>query len=47
LRKQVPDSEKRRRADYVIDSGGGMEPARRAVGRIVEELAGKARHLSV
>jgi dephospho-CoA kinase len=52
LQKQVPDSEKRRRADYVIDSGGGMEPARRAVGRIVEELAGKAAsgkawHLSV
>jgi dephospho-CoA kinase len=52
LKKQVPDSEKRSRADYVIDSGSGMEPARRAIGRIVEELAGKAAsgkawHLSV
>jgi dephospho-CoA kinase len=52
LKKQVPVSENRSRADYVIDSGSGMEPARRAIGRIVEELAGKAAsgkawHLSV
>jgi dephospho-CoA kinase len=40
LKKQVPDAEKRRRADYVIDSGRGLEPARLAVGRIVRELAG-------
>jgi dephospho-CoA kinase len=51
LKKQVPDAEKRRRADYVIDSGRGMESARRAVEGIVEELtkaaAGKPRHLSL
>ena len=42
LKKQVPDAEKRRRADYVIDSGSGLEPARRAVERIVEELTKEA-----
>jgi dephospho-CoA kinase len=42
LKKQVPDAEKRSRADYIIDSGGGMEPARLAVERIIEELTGKA-----
>jgi dephospho-CoA kinase len=52
LKKQVPDAEKRRRADYVIDSGRGMEPARLAVKRIVEELTSKAasdrpQHLSL
>jgi dephospho-CoA kinase len=52
LKKQVPDAEKRRRADYVIDSGRGMEPARLAVKQIVEELTSKAasdrpQHLSL
>ncbi|WP_311030719.1 dephospho-CoA kinase [Mesorhizobium koreense] len=52
LKKQVPDAEKRRRADYVIDSGRGMEPARLAVERIVEELTSNAaldkpQHLSL
>jgi dephospho-CoA kinase len=42
LKKQVPDAEKRRRADYVIDSGKGLEPARRAVQKIVEELTREA-----
>jgi dephospho-CoA kinase len=42
LKKQVPDAEKRSRADYIIDSGRGMEPARLAVERIIEELTGKA-----
>jgi dephospho-CoA kinase len=41
LKKQVPDAEKRSRADYIVDSRG-MEPARLAVERIVEELTGKA-----
>jgi dephospho-CoA kinase len=42
LEKQVPDAEKRRRADYVIDSGNGLEPARRTVERIIEELTRQA-----
>ncbi|MEQ1951579.1 dephospho-CoA kinase [Mesorhizobium sp. CN2-181] len=41
LAKQIPDAEKRRRADYVIDTGLGMESARRAVSEIVAELGGK------
>ena len=41
LAKQIPDAEKRRRADYVIDTGLGLESARRAVSEIVAELGGK------
>jgi dephospho-CoA kinase len=41
LAKQVPDAEKRRQADYVIDTGLGMESASRAVSEIVAELGGK------
>jgi dephospho-CoA kinase len=37
----VPDQEKRRMADFVIDTGQGMEAARRAVADIIEELTGK------
>lgn len=40
LAKQVPDAEKRAAADYVIDTGHGMEAARAAVAAIVSELAG-------
>ncbi len=38
LSKQVPDAEKRARADFVIDTGQGMEPARQAVAHIIGEL---------
>ncbi|MBZ9672246.1 dephospho-CoA kinase [Mesorhizobium sp. ES1-3] len=41
LAKQVPDAEKRRRADFVIDTGEGMDAARAAVAAIIAELAGK------
>ncbi len=41
LAKQVPDEEKRRLADFVIDTGRGMEAARLAVADIIEELTGK------
>jgi dephospho-CoA kinase len=41
LAKQVPDEEKRRQADFVIDTGLGMEAARQAVADIIEELTGK------
>ena len=35
LARQIPDAEKRRRADFVIDTGHGIEAARTAVNRIV------------
>lgn len=40
LSRQTPDAEKRRRADFVIDTGLGMEPARARVGEIIAALSG-------
>jgi dephospho-CoA kinase len=42
LARQVPDEEKRRRADFVIDTSLGMEPARQQVRTIVGQLRGDA-----
>lgn len=39
LARQVPDAEKRRMADYIVDTGAGMESARQAVRDIVADLA--------
>lgn len=38
LAKQVPDAEKRKRADYVIDTGLGLEAAHEAVNQIISDL---------
>lgn len=38
LKRQMPDDEKRRRADYVIDTSRGIESARDAVKAVVAEL---------
>ncbi|MDH4987114.1 dephospho-CoA kinase [Aminobacter anthyllidis] len=38
LGKQVPDAEKRKLADYIVDTGNGLEPARAAVQAIIAEL---------
>lgn len=38
LARQIPDSEKRRRADYVIDTGQGFDAARRAVEGLIKTL---------
>lgn len=40
LDAQVPDAEKRARADYVIDTGRAHDETRTAVARLVENLAG-------
>lgn len=42
LAKQVPDAEKRQRADFIVESGGGLEAARAAVEAIVAKLKGEA-----
>ena len=39
LAKQMPDEEKRRRADFIVDSGQGIEEARRQVRAIVARVA--------
>jgi dephospho-CoA kinase len=41
LAKQMPDEEKRRLADYVIDTGAGMEAAEKAVRSIIGDLTGR------
>lgn len=38
LAKQVPDAEKRKLADYIVDTGNGLEPARAAVDAIIADL---------
>lgn len=39
LALQIPDDEKRRRADFVIPTGGGLDETRQAVRRIITCLA--------
>ncbi|WP_176085602.1 dephospho-CoA kinase [Martelella sp. HB161492] len=43
LNRQMPDSEKRARADFVIETGQGMAAAQAAVAAIVETLRNKGR----
>lgn len=38
LAKQVPDAEKRRRADYVIDTGRGLDAARAQVADVIAAI---------
>ncbi len=38
LARQVPDAEKRRRADFIVDTGQGLEVARDAVRAIIADL---------
>lgn len=42
LANQVPDDEKRRQADFIIDTGRGMAAARREVHRIIDAVTSKA-----
>lgn len=39
LKRQMPDAEKRRRADFVVDSSQGFDHARAAIRSIIEALA--------
>lgn len=41
---QMPDAEKRKRADYVVETGVSLENTRAQVERIVEELLARAGH---
>lgn len=41
LSRQMPDAEKRRRADFIIDTGRGIEAAHGRVKEILSDLAGK------
>lgn len=43
LARQMPDAEKRRRADFIIDSGNGVEAARDQVRGILQRLADTGR----
>ncbi len=38
LQKQVPDAEKRAGADYIVDTGRGLEPAREQVREIIRKI---------
>ncbi|KND17735.1 dephospho-CoA kinase [Pannonibacter phragmitetus] len=42
LARQMPDAEKRRRAHFVIGTGSGLDPSRRAVRSVIRALSGKA-----
>lgn len=43
LARQVPDAEKRERADFLIDSSKGLGAARAQVAAIIEEISSKVR----
>jgi dephospho-CoA kinase len=38
MKSQIPDEEKARRADYVIDNSGSLEETRRQVEKVFTEL---------
>jgi dephospho-CoA kinase len=38
VRRQMPDAEKRRRADYVVPTGLGKRASRAALARILRKL---------
>ena len=42
LAKQMPDAEKRRRADFIIDTGEGFDAAERAVDEVLAAVASRS-----
>jgi len=42
LQKQMPDAEKRARADYIIDTSQGLEHAEAQVAALIEKLRGQS-----
>lgn len=38
LARQLPDTEKRKRADFVVDTSHGLEPVRQRIGEILREV---------
>lgn len=41
IKRQLPDEEKRARADFVVDSGGSLDKMRAEVDRILDSLRGR------
>jgi dephospho-CoA kinase len=41
LGRQLPDAEKRQRADFVVDTSGDIEASRAALDAIIAELRGR------
>ncbi len=41
LERQMPDAEKRARADFVVDTGGPVERSAAEIGKIIEALKGR------
>ena len=39
IAKQMPDAEKRKRADFIVDTSHGLEPVRAAIQHILKEVA--------
>lgn len=39
--KQVPDKEKKKRADYIVDTGGDLRATKAAVDKLIESLKGR------
>ncbi|MES2599187.1 MAG: dephospho-CoA kinase [Pseudomonadota bacterium] len=46
LARQLPDAEKRKRADFVVDTSHGLDPVRQRIGEILREVVKMPRRRS-